>query len=411
MMRKTKRLFFLFMILLAASIACNIYRYFPTFEDQGGAGDAFCDGSLIFSDDYKIYCSEGKTPIENNFSGSVTNIGMGYAHNVNFEILFPIGMPQIRCPFQIDQIAPGESYPLLCQFTASQCYADQNIAEIKEGPCNYVTYPEHLDLIAIENEENPLEPETEPELVDTIPEQAETFTLTQSDIELLNEKWIEVIDDNPCQLDLAKQSYNTWVNQQAAVWAGETGSIIGEGLQWATLESFSDWLIAQAQIDQDAIITKTWNGTFQLSNTPTIPCHLCVPGAYTCTIDFSISMDTCTVGGTIQCNGEGPAVQSQCDENLTNPCSGYGSYTITGKISGTADSSGQLSFDEVVTTFSGTRTWEGNCEGGTGTKTSSWKSYFTMTGKVDWKGSASGNFTASGVSNCAKTASWTAELK
>ncbi|MEA3327323.1 MAG: hypothetical protein U9R53_08450 [Chloroflexota bacterium] len=398
----TLRLFFLLGVPLAASLACNISQFTEWYRsDIGEDGDdhKICGDSLVLTHDYKIFCDETKSPKVHNFSGRVFNNSDQYAHNVSFEVFFDWGTPKISCPFHFDEIAPGATVEALCQFTAPECM--DSITTTTNGSCEFLSYPEHLDWLAANEDKPSQDPDTE---------KADSFIITQAHIDQLHDEWQQTIESHPCQPDIAQGVFIAWLQGQAGTWADEAGKVIGEGKQWPTLETFGEWLMAQAKIDENTTLTKNWSNGFEMSVSALIPCQACAPPKLTGTLDLTVDLKTCQVTGKISADGEGDVTINDCVDNkpIDDTCTSHGTLTISGDISGTATKDGQLTINPTKTTFKYSTQWIEGCEWDSQeVEKSTWEDPITITGTVNWKESATGKIHWASTA-CSMDGDWTA---
>ena len=145
-----KWLSFIIGTLALSSLTCTIW------DQLGGAaklatdvppGHHFCHDLLVIPASYTVSCDEDSDPKVLTYSGSLSNVGIGYAHDVSFNIYF--GRESFPyCEFRFDQIDPGETVQLICQVEYLSC--SYSIVYDYES-CKYLTYTEHLDLISEDN--------------------------------------------------------------------------------------------------------------------------------------------------------------------------------------------------------------------------------------------------------------------
>ena len=399
-----KWLLFLFVVLLAASLACG--ELADDDDDDNSFEETFCKDGLGFN--HTFHWDEKVSPTTCNFSGKVTNTASIYAHNVSFKVVFSLTPSEISCPFHFDEIAPGATVEALCQFTADNCFYN---ARIMEDSCEFLDYAEHLDWLTNQEKEDGQEPET---VEETLPDNMTLEEISQLLVPVLDEvdrEWTNKVKEHPCQPDQADAAYSTWVYEKAKALSDANVQLVGEGKPWATLEAFRDWLITESDRDENEIVTKTWSGTFELSTVPTINCGVCVPPGFNGSIEFSTPLDTCVLNGKINGSGSGSDVRASCDENNPLPCSGVGSYMLDATLTGTVDKNGVLTLTEISGIYKGSVTWEGSgCSGGTGTiNNSNLERTYSITGNLNWSGAASGNITDTSGKMCAHNGTWTAQ--
>ena len=392
-------------ILLVSSLACEYTRRFTEWyrdidDDVEGEGDLFpvCSDNLVLSVQ-TITCDESTTPKTHSFSGSIFNNSDRYAHNVSIQVEFSGAYPFPTCTFDYGEIGPGATVEALCQFTTPNC--GSRVVSVSAATCDMMSYPEHLDWLA-GNEK------------DTEVEKKDIFELTQAQIDLLKDTYKQSFADNPCDPVVAKQAFLTWLQGQASTWSDEAGKIIGEGKQFSDLETFITWLTGQAKIDENSPINKSWSSDIELAISPLVSCFACTPPKLTGSLSLTVDLKTCQVSGKLSADGEGDVTINDCDENnqpIDETCTSHGKLNISGDISGSVSKSGQLSLDPTNTKFVYSSQWVAGCEWDTQeVKESNWEEPVTITGSLEWKGSASGKIHWASAA-CAMSGDWIAGQK
>ena len=235
----------------------------------------------------------------------------------------------------------------------------------------------------------------------------------RSKINFLRQEWTDKLKNNPCNPDQAMEEYRTWAHERARIWA-EVPRLYGEGEKWATYDEFLDWLIAEARGEGGKNITMTWNGDINLNISPKVSCFACVPPSLSGTIQLSVNLETCQVTGQIQAEGEGNVTINDCDaegEPLEETCTSHGTMKFSGTITGSASHTGSLSLDPTTVTIDHSHAWIAGCDWASrAVSTETWDDQITITGELDWKGSANGRIQYA-TNACEMAGSWEGNTK
>jgi len=400
----TKRLFFLLGVLMAASLACGILA---DDEDDEPYEGTFCEDELGFN--HAIHWDEKISPTICYFSGKVTNIGETYAHNVTFKVVFALTPSEISCPFHFDEIAPGATVEALCQFTTDNCFYN---TRIYDDSCKFPDYSEHLDWMANKDTENAQDTESDEEsTVDRGATIEDLMPVLASVLDDVEGEWANKVQEHPCHPDQAEAAFQTWVSEKAKALSDASGQLVGDGKPWATLEAFRDWLIVESNIDEQGPITKTWMDDFDITNTALDRCQACAPPSLSGNIQLTVDLETCAVSGKISANGEGDVTVNDCinGQPIAATCTSHGTMSFSGEISGTADKVGQIILDQTMVSDDYASGWVAGCDWASHEiETEHWEDPVTITGSLDWQGSAIGTFKyASTV--CSLDGDWTAD--
>jgi len=382
-------IYFLICILILSSLSCYVTRQFTEWyrddiddEDEATEEYSLCSDNLIMSYD-KITCDESTNPKVHSFSGKVFNNSDQYTHNVIIHAEFTGAYPFPSCKFEYGEIAPGGTVEALCQFTVPKC--GSTVTMVTAESCDMMSYPEHLDWLADKDKKSSQDPDTE---------KKDSFELTQTHIDLLHDTYKQSFKDNPCEPDVAKQAFLTWLQGQANTWSDEAGKVIGTGKQFSDIENFMEWLTLQAKVGEIFPITKSWHSDFELAISPLVSCFACTPPKLTGTLDLTVDLQTCQVTGKLSAEGEGDVTINDCDENnkpIDETCTSHGKLNISGDVSGSVSKNGQLSLDPIKSKFVHSSQWVAGCEWDTQeVKENNWEEDVTITGSLEWKGEAAG---------------------
>ena len=406
----TWRFLFLLAVLLLSSLACEFTRQFTEWYrsdiEEDDVDRLMCTDNLALLRGSKITCDESTSPKVTSFAGKVLNNSDYYAHGVSFEVRFNI-FPEEYCTFNFDEIAPGATVEALCQIKASHCA--KSIHSIDEISCKLMTYPEHLDWLTAKDEKTSQEPDSD----ENSSNEEDSFALTQTHIDMLHDTYRQSFEDNPCEPDIAKQAFLAWLQAQANTWSDEAGKVIGEGKQFPNLEVFMEWLTLQAKVGEIFPITKGWSSDFELSITPLVSCFACTPPKLTGTLDLTVDLKTCQVTGKISAEGEGDVTINDCVDNkpIDDTCTSHGKVNISGDITGTATKDGQLTLNPTKAKFTYATQWIDGCEWDPQeVQNSSWEDPITITGSLEWKGSAAGKIHWASTF-CSMNGDWTGDQK
>jgi len=205
-------------------------------------------------------------------------------------------------------------------------------------------------------------------------------------INYIRNDWIYEVNKNPCQGEMQMDALKDRYRAKAKDWAEHPVNLVGDGEKWTNTEEFLDWLILQMLEDREENISKTWFGNFEMDTGPTASCKACIPPWMSGTIELHVNLETCAITGEINGSGEGPAITSACEGGVANPCSGSGSISFSGDVSGSADATGILSLDPTKVTTNATVTWGSGCSLAPGEYSDNWVDELTISGTIDWEG-------------------------
>jgi hypothetical protein len=400
----TWRIYLLISFLILSSLGCEFTRQFTEWyrelddSEEADEEHTLCKDNLIFGD-YSFTCDESKNPKIISFSGKIFNNSDYYAHNVDIEVEFSGGYPIPSCTFNYGEIPPGGTAEALCQFKAQKCVS--TITSVSTETCDMMSYPEHLDWLAEKDKKSSQDPDTDKNA---------SFVLTQTHVDLLNETYKQSFEENPCEPEVAKQAFLTWLQGQANTWSDEAGKVIGEGKQFSDIETFMGWLTMFAKVGETSP-TKSWHSDIELTISPLVSCFACTPPKLTGTLDLTVNLQTCQVTGKLSADGEGDVTINDCDENnkpIDETCTSHGTLNLTGDITGAVSKNGQLNLDNNKSKFVYSSQWVDGCEWDTqDVQKSNWEEPVTITGSLEWKGSATGKIEWKS-SACQMTGDWTA---
>jgi len=403
------RLIVILCILVISSLACEFtmqftewFRDFSSDEEEEKDHYEMCNYSIVLLDDYTITCDDSTNPKTESFSARIINNSDYYAHNVSIEVLFSPGYPMPSCSFDYGEIPPGGSVEALCHFKSQKC--GSALASVSAERCDLMSYPEHLDWLAEKDKKAPQE---------TNPEQKDSFILTQTHVDLLHDSYKQSFVDNPCDPEAAKKTFLNKLQAQANIWSDEAGEIIGDGKQFSDFNSFIGWLTANAKVDEISPINKIWSSDIELGITPLVSCFACTPPILTGTLNLTVDLTTCQVTGKLIAEGEGNVTINDCVDNMPieDTCTSHGKLSISGDVSGTTSKSGELNLNPTSTKFVYSSQWIDGCDWDTqDVKNSNWEEPITISGSLEWKGSASGKIHWAS-SACTMDGNWTAHQK
>ncbi len=335
------------------------------------------------------------------------NLGRGYARNVNV-ILF-LGYNALdSCSVHFDVIGPGESLPILCQIEADKCYIRSKAVTLNQSlsSCEYLSADEYSNQQSIINEDTEGQDIIHgAEGYDTLVEEpADDQGVTVEDLmpvlapilDDVKAEWVNKVAENPCQPDQAETAYETWVGEKAKALSDASGQLVGDGMPWATLETFRDWLIVESHIDEQGSITKTWKDDFDITNSALDRCQACAPPSMIGTISLTVDLKTCAVEGEISATGEGDVTVNDCinGQPIAATCTSHGTMSFSGKITGKTDKDGVLTLDQTFVSTDYSSGWVEGCDWASREiEKEHWDDDpVDITGFIDWQGSATGTF-------------------